>query len=394
MEGEMNNISKRRLTSFLLGSAFLLVICFTSRNAIDANAGGNRFPALTQSSQQEKTVEQTRPNIQVLKGLPETQLYPVMWFIRASLGVSCDYCHVKDGPDIDKGWHWDRDDKPQKTRAREMMKMVMDLNKTSFGGNQVVTCYSCHRGTSRPERMMPLPTPFVRPNTQPTAEAKPGAPVTAEQILSKYVDAVGGQDATAKLKTIVYAGSIQRSEGRNDAVEITLKGTDKYLVKLKTTQDIVLQGIDGAVGWVNDKNGSRQMANADLEQVKQRAVLYRAIKVAEPAAQMKVLGLEKVGDRDAYVLAFTIVPQTTRNYFFDAQTGLLLRIVTTRQTMLVPLPEQMDFEDYREVGGVKLPFTIRTSDVDVFSPATRKFTDIKVDAAVDDTVFKMPASQK
>ena len=173
-----------------------------------------------------------------------------------------------------------------------------------------------------------------------------------------------------------------------------MKGTDKYLVKRKTAQGTIFQGIDGAAGWVKDNNGSRQLAGADVEQVKQRAVVYRAIKVAEPPAQMRVLGLEKVGDRDAYVLGLATDPKTTRKYFFDAQTGLLMSMVTTMQTMLVPLPEQMDFEDYRDVGGVKLPFTIITSDVDVFSPATRKFTDIKINVAVDDPVFKMPANQK
>src|SRR5262245_22948789 len=223
--GEMKrDNNKYRVSRFLLAAALPLVNCHTSRTNIGEDANDNGLPALMQTSQQEKTVDQARPNIQVLKGLPESQLYPVMWFIRASLGVACDYCHVEEGPDIDKGWHWDRDDKPQKVRAREMMKMVMDINKTSFGGNQVVTCYSCHRGTTRPERGVPLPTPFARPNSQPTAEAKPAAPVTAEQILSKYIDAVAGQNA-AKLKTIVYTGSIQRTENRNDAVEITMKGT-------------------------------------------------------------------------------------------------------------------------------------------------------------------------
>src|SRR5215470_10100726 len=165
------------VTAFSLAAAFPLVICFTSRATVDATATGNGLSAPGRTSQQEKTVEQTRPNIQVLKGLPESQLYPVMWFIRASLGVPCDYCHVKQGPEIDKGWQWDRDDKPQKTRAREMMRMVMDINKTSFGGNQVVTCYSCHRGTTRPEQLVPLPPLFTSPNTRTNADGKTARPV-------------------------------------------------------------------------------------------------------------------------------------------------------------------------------------------------------------------------
>jgi hypothetical protein len=389
-------VNMRRIRNLLLvlALAFTLITCYSSYRRTQANAPPDPVsnePAEMQISQPEKTIEQVRKNIQVLKGLPESQLYPVMWFIRDSLGVHCDYCHVKQGTDLDKGWLWESDDKPEKTRAREMMRMVLEINKSSFGGNQAVTCYSCHRGTTRVERVVPLPPlDFAAPK----AEAKGATPPTAEQILNKYIKAVGVQDAGAKFKTIVYTGSIERSEGRNSAVEITKKGTDKFLLKLTTPQGIIRQGMDGAVGWVRDNNGSRQFAAADLEQMKQRAALYGVIKVTEQPAQMRVLGLEKLGDRDAYVVAVTTGPKTTRKYFFDAQTGLLLRRVTTTGTMLVPLPEQVDFEDYRDVAGVKLPFTIRTSDVDVFSPATRRFTDIRLNMVVDDSIFKMPASQK
>src|ERR1051325_6060179 len=91
--------------------------------------------AETQTAQQEKTVEQTRKNIQVLKGLPESQLFPVMTFIGQSLGVHCDYCHVKNGTDPKTGedkWVWDSDEKRTKLVARGMMKMVLDINKASF----------------------------------------------------------------------------------------------------------------------------------------------------------------------------------------------------------------------------------------------------------------------
>ena len=73
--------------------------------------------------------------------------------------------------------------------------------------------------------------------------------------------------------------------------------------------------------------------------------------------------------------------------------GLLLRGITTTSTMLAPLPEQVDFEDYRDVGGVKLPFTIRTSALAAFTTRTRRFTDIRLNVVANDSVFKMPAGQ-
>jgi hypothetical protein len=401
-------INRRHLKalSLVTASAFILIIYCSPYTKSSASAPAKPVSmrlAARRSSRQEKTVEQVRKNIQVLKGLPDSQLFPVMNFIGDSLGVHCDYCHVIQGTDPATGrdiWAYERDDKAPKTRARAMMRMVLEVNKTTFGGNQAVTCYSCHRGTTRVERVVPLPPVDF---TLPTTERKGPPLLSAEQILSRYIKAVGGQDAGTEFKTIVYKGVVERSQGRTNAVwqqilptaqEVTIKGADKFLAKVTTPQGIVMQGIDGAVGWVRDNNGSRQLAAVELEQVRQSAALYRPIKVAEQPAQMTVLGVEKLGDREAYVVAVAAGPQMTKRYFFDAQTGLLLRGITTTSTMLAPLPEQVDFEDYRDVGGVKLPFTIRTSGLAAFTTRTRRFMDIRLNVAVDDSVFKLPAGQK
>jgi len=358
--------------------------------------------AIMQALPQEKTVDQVRKNIQVLKGLPDSQLFPVMNFIGDSLGVHCDYCHVIQGVDPKTGrdiWTYESDDKAAKLRAREMLKMVLEINKTTFGGNQTVTCYSCHRGSTHVARVVPLPPiDFTLPKT----DGKTPPRLSAEQILTNYFKAVGGQDGAA-VKAIVYKVTVERSQGRTNAVwqqilpttqEITTKGGDKYLAKVTTPQGIVMQGIEGTVGWVRDSNGSRELSPGELAQVKQNAALYQAIKITDEPAQMRVDGVEKLGDRDVYVLAVTLGPRKTRKYFFDAQTGLLLRRITTTETMLAPLPEQVDFEDYRDVGGLKLPFTIRTSGLAAFTTATRRFTDIKLNAGLNDDAFKMPANQK
>jgi hypothetical protein len=397
--------SRIKQLSFVLAVVVVLLVCYARYTKNEASASGNLNSngfGIMQASPQEKTVDQVRKNIQVLKGLPDSQLFPVMNFIGDSLGVHCDYCHVIQGVDPKTGrdiWAYESDEKAAKVRGREMLKMVLEINKTTFGGNQNVTCYSCHRGSTHVARVVPLPPiDFTLPKT----DSKAPPPLSAEQILSNYYKAVGGQDGGAG-KAIVYKVTVERSQGRTNAVwqqilpttqEITTKGRDKYLAKVTTPQGIVVQGIDGTVGWVRDNNGSREMKPGELAQVKQSAALYQAIKIIDEPAQMRVDGVERLGDRDVYVLAVTLDSQRIRKYFFDTQTGLLLRRITTTDTMLAPLPEQVDFEDYRDVSGVKLPFTIRTSGLAAFTTATRRFTEIKLNAVVDDDVFKMPASQK
>ena len=90
----------------------------------------------------------------------------------------------------------------------------------------------------------------------------------------------------------------------------------------------------------------------------------------------------------------TPVSGTTEKWYFDVQTGLLVRKLTLTSTVLLPIPEQIDFEDYREVDGVKLPFTIRISEIDTYFSSTRRFTEIQHGIPLDDGKFKVPAVQK
>src|SRR5579862_9955989 len=89
-----------------------------------------------------KTAEQQFKNIQVLKGVPAEQVIPTMQFISGSLGVECEFCHVRNA--------FDKDDKKPKQIARKMMEMMFAINKNNFDGHRAVTCYSCHRGNQHP----------------------------------------------------------------------------------------------------------------------------------------------------------------------------------------------------------------------------------------------------
>jgi hypothetical protein len=77
----------------------------------------------------------------MLRGLPSDRLMSVMFAFKASLGVDCTYCHIKD--------QFEKDDKPTKQMARKMITLVRDTN-AKLGGAARVTCFTCHRGQTRP----------------------------------------------------------------------------------------------------------------------------------------------------------------------------------------------------------------------------------------------------
>ena len=340
-------------------------------------------------TQGDPPIEQTRKNIQVLKGMPESQLFPVMNFISTSLAVTCEYCHVKNGKNAQGGdnWIWESDEKKTKLAGRQMIKMVLDINRTNFEGETRVTCYSCHRGKTSVARIPPLP-PGDFTHTE-TAVALP----TAAQVLANYYAAVGGKDAATKFQSILMKGSIERPGNRSGPLEVTLKGAYKSLMIVTLPQGVVSQAVNGDSGWIkSNSTGSQRLNGSSLEQLRRVASYYAVIKVMDEPDQMRVTGKDKIGDREAYVLVLRNDANRTTSFYFDTQTGLLLREVFTTKTILAPLPEQVDFEDYRDVGGIKLPFTIRSSDPAPFDNTTRRFTEIKPNVAVDDSLFNLTAT--
>lgn len=340
---------------------------------------------LAQQAQGDKPVEQTRKNIQVLKGLPDSQLIPVMQFIGTSLGVECVFCHVV--PQFEK------DDKPEKATARKMILMQFEINKNNkdiFGATGAITCFTCHRGHTKPQVMPMLPVAAVAGGAAGQAKAAEPLP-TVDQVLDKYLQGLGGKAAYEKLKSRVMTGSQVTADGTVIPIETYQAAPDKVVTILTTPkQGVMMSGYNGKVGWVKNQRGQRELSGAQLAEMKRNADFYGDLKFKELFPGLEVVDREKVGDRDAYVLASQSAPNRTEKLYFDTQTGLLLRIVTITQTMLAPIPDQIDFEDYRDVDGVKLPFVIRHSAVDARNGWTRKYTEIKQNVAIDDTKFNPP----
>src|SRR5580700_7843231 len=135
MSGNSGTIQKTRRFRMKLTTTILAVV-FTAQFA------GAQTPEV-------KTAEQVYKNIQQLKGTPADQLNAAMRFIAVSLGVECDSCHVKD--------KYEADDKNNKQPARQMMASTAAINKDSFHGRQHVTCFSCHRVSTHPGAVPPVP---------------------------------------------------------------------------------------------------------------------------------------------------------------------------------------------------------------------------------------------
>lgn len=335
------------------------------------------------TSEPDKPAEEVYKNIQVFNGLPASQLDGAMQFMSASLGVGCDHCHTNP---------WESDAKTAKIATRRMILMTRNINKENFSNNPAVTCYSCHYG--RPHSI-PLPgAELLRSMAESEpAIAKPASMPTTDEVINRYTRAIGGEAVIGQMKTRVSRGNLTTENRMTPPVtaplEVYQQAPNKILTIVNGQRGSVsYKGFNGTSGWVKDNRGQRNMEGEDLTGQRREADFFKYLKLRESYPSLRVLGKEKIADREAYVVGATSIDGSREKLYFDVGTGLLIRRYTAFKTVFGTIPEVTDFDDYKEVSGAKLPFKIIWSRPPFAS--TRNFTEIKINVPVDDAKFEMP----
>src|SRR5262245_2706414 len=227
--------------------------------------------AQSPSQDQSLLAENVFKNVQALKGIPVDDFLETMGLMAAALQFDCSDCHVGAGTDkVD----WAADT-PRKRTARRMVNMVAAINRDSFGGRQLVTCWTCHRNRDKPLVTPVMATIYGTPPFEPDdliAQA-PGAP-SPESILDKYIQAIGGAQRLAGLTTFVGKGTsvgFGGFGGGGDA-EVVAKAPDKHatiiVFKAETGRGDQIRTYDGRIGWVRtplNVLGEFQLTGGDLD---------------------------------------------------------------------------------------------------------------------------------
>jgi photosynthetic reaction center cytochrome c subunit len=337
------------------------------------------------AAQQVKTTEQRYKNIQVFKGLPASELQSMMTFIASSLGVSCNHCHVGGGA-------FEKDDKPTKQTARRMVQMMRNINDTNFGGKTVVTCNTCHRGSPRP-----VSVPALTSNATPGAEAGGAAATTdaslpsAEQVIDKYVEAIGGKAALASVNTRLVKGSRVNADGSVVPTEVYQKAPDKVLTIVNYPNVSFFAAFNGTDGWSGDSRGAGEITKELLILTKRDSEFFFGARFSQLYTGMSLAGKQKVGEQEAYVVNATSPEGGTESLFFDTRTGLLLQRHVEVKTPLGSYPFQIKYEDYRVVDGIKLPFALHWSRPGL--QWSRKITEVKHNVPIEDSKFNPPPAR-
>ncbi len=349
-------------------------------------------PAQTQ--QKPQLAEQAFKNIRALKGIPVDQFMATMGFFSASLGETCTDCHS-----AESGGNWDKyaDDNPRKNKARGMIAMMNAINKTYFGGKREITCYSCHRGVERPDVTPNLadlygPPPSKEPDElrEPASSKAP----SADQILDKYVQAVGGAERLAKITSFAAKGTYQGYQDEKYPVDVYAKASNQLSTVIHTSAGDSTTTYTGRAGWIAGPATERPVAlieltGGDLTGIKLDAAVWFPAQFKVVLSQWRAASHATIDGHDMQMIQGSSDGRYPVNLYFDSKSGLLARVVRYAESPVGLNPTQIDYADYREVAGVQIPYRVTATWLD--GRSTTEFSEIQPNIGIDAAKFTEPS---
>jgi Photosynthetic reaction centre cytochrome C subunit len=330
-----------------------------------------------------------------LKGLTVDDFLSAMGVISADLGLDCADCHPGAGSDkVD--WVIDP---PRKMTARKMIDMLAAINKTNFAGVQEVTCFSCHHGRLRPSTTIQLDKLYGPPNEEQDDIVTPVTDgPTANQIVDKYITALGGAQKLATLKTYVATGTSlgYGGLGGGGSFHIYAQAPDKRTVDIEF-KDHPERGdstwkFNGTAGWVKSPRGllkDYDLTGSELNGQKLDAEMAFPGQIRQVLTNLRVGVGDDIGEHSVDVVQGSGPNGELATLSFDRKTGLLVRMVRYGRSPVGRVPVQYDYDDYRDIGGIKFPFKYTFSWLD--GRQAFQLSEVQVNVPITASTFDKPA---
>jgi hypothetical protein len=373
------------------GTATVCLVVSASAIAVRAHPSA-QAPATGQAATQQAPVmaESHFKNIQILKGMPVDTFIEAMGMFAASMGGDCTYCHSKDAV-------FNRDAfsvaTPRIQRARQMIVMMQTINKNNFGGALKVTCFTCHRGSYVPETAPRLALQYGTPDEDPNVmNFVPDTSLSANQILDKYLEALGGPGRLAKVTSFLGKGTYSGFDTgfAEVPVEVFAKSPNQRATVVHLDYGQNVRVYDGRNGWFAGPDSPAPLVTlttGTLDLARMEAVLAFPAGIKQTFNQW-IVGTSLIDDNEVQIVQGTAPGLLPVNLYFD-KSGLLVRLVRWNQTAVGAVPTQIDYSDYRDVAGIKMPFTWTVSQT--YMQMTIKLNEVQPNVAIDAARFARPA---
>ena len=365
------------------GAVAIALVCLAG---VTLAQGQNTQPAPVLSQDAFKSV-------QVLKDIPVDTFFESMGMFASSMGNDCTFCHVK-------GAYFDRakfaESTPKIIRARGMIAMMNTINKAYFAGEPRVTCFTCHRGSNSPVREADLALQYGTPTEDPNViDFVEETRTSADSLFDKYLTALGGADRLNAMKSFVAKGTY---EGFDTAfakipVEVYAKAPNQRTMVVKMGGGDSFRVFDGRNAWMAGPDTPvpiLQLTGGNLERARLEALVAFPVNIRQAFTQWKV-GRTAIDGQEVCIVQGGDEGQPLTNLYFD-QSGMLVRLVRWTVTPVGRVPTQIDYKDYRDVNGVKMPFQWTVSQT--YMQMAINLSEIQPNVAVDAAKFNKPAPGK
>ena len=369
---------RRHPIFWVIGAA---MVCLLGAGVSARQAAPQQAPVMT---------ENLFKNIQVLKGIPVDTFFDLMGMFAASMGDDCIYCHAKEAVFNHEKF---AETTPRVARARQMIGMMRLINSNFFGGTPRVTCFTCHRGNNSPVSAPSLALQYSPPDDDPNVMDFPAdTSVTADQIIDKYLAALGGAGQLAKLSSFSAKGTYSGFDTANKEVPVDIfaKAPNQRTWIIHMMDGDSHRVFDGRNGWFAGPDSPAPLltlTSGNLDRYKLEAAVAFPAGLKQAFSQWRV-GRTAIEDRPIQIVQGTNAGLLPVNLYFDKSSGLLVRLVRWNETPLGPVPTQIEYSDYRDVAGVKMPFTWTASQT--YMQMTIKLSDVKANVPIEASRFTQP----
>jgi photosynthetic reaction center cytochrome c subunit len=365
-------------------------VALVARSASQASLQGQAAPA----SGKKAGAAFKNVTTSTLKELSVDDFITSMGLISADLGVDCADCHPAAGTDQADFVT----DTPRKRTTRRMVEMVASINRTNFGGVQRVTCWTCHHGRLTPATTLALDAWYDVPNAEfdDIVRQDSGAP-SASEVLDKYIQAMGGAQRLAGLTSFIATGTaVSYGELGGTADFSIFAKAPNQRTALITYKDHPERGtstwsFDGRTGWIKTPRGllgEYELVGSELDGIRLEALLAFPGQIKQVLTNWRGAAFRSIGDRDFLAVQGSGPRDFLATLYFEPATGLLARLVRYGPSPIGRMPTQVDYSDYREVGGIKFPFEYKFTWMD--GRYTGKLNEVKVNVAVEPARFGKP----
>jgi hypothetical protein len=363
-------------------------MCLCLLSAVFASS---QTPAQGGADQKPVLADQVFKNVQLLKGIPVDEFMETMGFFAASTSMNCTDCHTEES-----GGDWAKyaDDTPLKQTARKMILMVRAINQGNFGGMRMVTCWTCHQGTTKPRTIPLFSVQYSDMWDAEPDEIVESGKASVDQVLGKYIQALGGAQRVSTITSLSGKGTYEGfdTDYEKVPVDVLAKAPDQRATIVHMREGDGTTTFDGRLGWLAAPGRPvplMELTGGSLDGAKLDAELSFPSRIQQALIDWRV-GSASIDNKEVQVLQGRLTQGGLPvKLYFDLSSGLLLRLVRYATTLVGVVPTQIDYSDYRDVSGVKMPFHWVVTWTD--GRSTVSLSELRANVPIDAAKFAKPA---